>query len=160
MILAGLGKRVIFPHAITTVLAPTPSRHHPVDTSRSPHKDDTGQLSKEKLEELNADGRIWWGKDGNNVPALKRFLSEVLEGIVPQTIWFYEEVGHNQAAKQHLKALLPDVEELFVTPKPEGLVERILQIASDADDWVLDSFAGTGTNGSEVLPGDTPGPEG
>jgi adenine-specific DNA-methyltransferase len=105
-------------------------------------------ISKEKLEELDADGRIWWGKDGNNVPALKRFLSEVLEGIVPQTIWFYEEVGHNQAAKQHLKALLPDVEELFVTPKPEGLVERILQIASDADDWVLDSFAGTGTTGT------------
>src|SRR4030095_11973769 len=53
-----------------------------------------------------------------------------------------------QAAKQHLKALLSDVEELFVTPKPEGLVERILQIASDADDWVLDSFAGTGTTGT------------
>jgi adenine-specific DNA-methyltransferase len=105
-------------------------------------------ISKEKLEELDADGRIWWGKDGNNVPALKRFLSEVLEGIVPQTIRFYEEVGHHQAAKQHLKALLPDVEELFVTPKPEGLVERILQIASDADDWVLDSFAGTGTTGT------------
>jgi adenine-specific DNA-methyltransferase len=68
-------------------------------------------ISKEKLEELDADSRIWWGKDGNNVPALKRFLSEVLEGVVPQTIWFYEEVGHNQAAKQHLKALLPDVEE-------------------------------------------------
>jgi adenine-specific DNA-methyltransferase len=101
-------------------------------------------ISAEKLEELDADGRIWWGKDGNNVPALKRFLSEV----VPQTIWFYAEVGHNQAAKQHLKALLPDVEELFVTPKPEGLVERILQIASDPGDWVLDSFAGTGTTGT------------
>jgi adenine-specific DNA-methyltransferase len=105
-------------------------------------------ISAEKLEELDADGRIWWGRDGNNVPALKRFLSEVLEGVVPQTIWFYEEVGHNQAAKQHLKALLPDVEELFVTPKPEGLVERILHIASDPGDWVLDSFAGTGTTGT------------
>jgi adenine-specific DNA-methyltransferase len=64
-------------------------------------------ISAEKLEELDADGRIWWGRDGNNVPALKRFLSEVLEGVVPQTIWFYEEVGHNQAAKQHLARLYP-----------------------------------------------------
>jgi adenine-specific DNA-methyltransferase len=63
-------------------------------------------------------------------------------------MWFYEEVGHNQAAKQHLKELLPDVEELFVTPKPEGLVRRILQIATNPGDWVLDSFAGTGTSGT------------
>ena len=63
-------------------------------------------------------------------------------------MWFYQEVGHNQAAKQHLKALLPHVENLFVTPKPEGLIERILRIASNRGDWVLDSFAGTGTTGT------------
>lgn len=106
------------------------------------------RVSKEKFDELNADRRIWWGKDGNNVPAIKRFLTDVLDGIVPQTMWFYEEVGHNQAAKQHLKALLPEVDELFVTPKPEGLVERILQISTGPKDWVLDSFAGTGTTGT------------
>ena len=106
------------------------------------------RVSKEKLETLDADGRIWWGKDGSNVPAIKRFLSEVMAGVVPQTMWFYEEVGHNQAAKQHLKQLLPDVEELFVTPKPEGLVERILRISSAPGDLVLDSFAGTGTTGT------------
>lgn len=105
-------------------------------------------ISKEKLEQLDADGRIWWGQNKDNVPSLKRFLSEVKEGVVPQTMWFYDEVGHNQAAKQHLKALLPDVEELFVTPKPEGLVERILQISTNPGDWVLDSFAGTGTTGT------------
>lgn len=105
-------------------------------------------ISQKKFQEFDADGRIWWGRTGNNVPAIKRFLSEVLEGIVPQTMWFYEEVGHNQAAKQHLKELLPDVEELFVTPKPEGLVQRILQIATNPGDWVLDSFAGTGTTGT------------
>lgn len=105
-------------------------------------------ISEEKLRELDADGRIWWGTNGDNVPSTKRFLSEVMDGIVPQTIWFYEEVGHNQAAKQHLKALLPDVEELFVTPKPEGVIERILQISTNRDDWVLDSFAGTGTTGT------------
>ena len=106
------------------------------------------RVSKEKFQELDKDKRIWWGKDGNNVPAIKRFLSDVMDGIVPQTMWFYEEVGHNQAAKQHLKALLPNVEELFVTPKPEGLIERILQISTNHGDWVLDSFAGTGTTGT------------
>jgi len=106
------------------------------------------RVSKEKLAEMDNDGRIWWGKDGNNVPAIKRFLSEVIEGVVPETIWTYQEVGHNQAAKQHLKQLLPDEEELFITPKPEGLIERILTIATSPGDWVLDSFAGSGTTGS------------
>jgi adenine-specific DNA-methyltransferase len=84
------------------------------------------RVSEAKLLEMDADSRIWWGRDGNNVPAIKRFLSEVLDGIVPQTMWFYQEVGHNQAAKQHLKALLPAVENLFVTPKPEGHSTRLL----------------------------------
>jgi len=106
------------------------------------------RVSKERLKELDQDRRIWWGKDGNNVPAIKRFLSEVISGVVPETIWTYQEVGHNQAAKQHLKELLPNVEDLFVTPKPEGLVERILTIATNPTDWVLDSFAGTGTTGA------------
>ncbi len=106
------------------------------------------RVSEAKLQEMDKDSRIWWGKDGNNVPAIKRFLSEVLDGIVPQTMWFYEEVGHNQAAKQHLKQLLPDIEELFVTPKPEGLIQRILQIASKPGDLILDSFSGTGTTGT------------
>jgi len=106
------------------------------------------RVSKTKLQEMDADGRIWWGHDGNNVPAVKRFLSEVLDGVVPQTMWFYQEVGHNQAAKKHLKALLPAVDDLFVTPKPERLIERILRIASNPGDWILDSFAGTGTTGT------------
>jgi adenine-specific DNA-methyltransferase len=106
------------------------------------------RVSKGKLAEMDNDRRIWWGKDGNNVPAIKRFLSEVIEGVVPETIWTYEEVGHNQAAKQHLKDLLPDEEELFITPKPEGLVHRILTIASNPGDWVIDSFAGSGTTGA------------
>jgi adenine-specific DNA-methyltransferase len=106
------------------------------------------RVSEERFKELDADGRIWWGRDGNNVPAIKRFLSEVLQGVVPQTIWTHQEVGHNQAAKQHLKRLLPNVDELFVTPKPEGLVRRVLQIATNEGDLVLDSFAGTGTTGT------------
>ena len=106
------------------------------------------RVSPSKLEELNQDNRIWWGKDGGNVPAIKRFLSEVMAGLVPETIWTYQEVGHNQSAKQHLKALLPNEEDLFVTPKPEGLVERIFTIATNPGDLVLDSFAGSGTAGA------------
>lgn len=106
------------------------------------------RVSNVKLKELDLDGRIWWGKDGNNVPAIKRFLSEVMEGVVPETIWTYQEVGHNQSAKQHLKELLPDLEDLFVTPKPEGLIERVFRISTDPGDWVLDSFAGSGTTGA------------
>ena len=106
------------------------------------------RVSKPKLEELDKDHRIWWGRGGNNVPAIKRFLSEVINGIVPETIWTYQEVGHNQAAKQHLKALLPDEEDLFITPKPEGLIHRILTIATNPGDWILDSFAGSGTTGT------------
>ncbi len=105
-------------------------------------------INEERLKALDADKRIWWGPKGENVPSLKRFLSDVMAGVVPETIWTYDEVGHNQAAKQHLKELLPDVEELFVTPKPEGLVERILHIGTVRGDWVLDSFAGTGTTGT------------
>ncbi len=106
------------------------------------------RVSKERLKELDDDNRIWWGNDGKNVPAIKRFLSEVKEGLVPETIWTYKEVGHNQAAKQHLKTLLPNESELFITPKPEGLVDRILTIATKPNDWVLDSFAGSGTTGA------------
>jgi adenine-specific DNA-methyltransferase len=106
------------------------------------------RVSNDKLNELNQQGRIWWGKDGNNIPAMKRFLTDVIPGIVPETIWTYQEVGHNQSAKQHLKELLPDIEDLFVTPKPEGLVQRVLQIATDVGDLVLDSFAGSGTTGT------------
>jgi len=106
------------------------------------------RVSKERLAEMDRDKRIWWGKDGNNVPAIKRFLSDVKDGVVPETIWTYQEVGHNQSAKQHLKSILPNEEELFITPKPEGLIERIFTIASNSGDLVLDSFAGSGTTGA------------
>ena len=79
---------------------------------------------------------------------MKRFLTEVLAGVVPETIWTYQEVGHNQAAKQHLKEILPYEEELFITPKPEGLIERIFTISTVKDDLVVDSFAGSGTTGA------------
>lgn len=99
--------------------------------------------SLETLRKLDADNRIWWGKEGNNSPAPKRFLSEV-RGAVPQTIWAYEDVGHNQTAKNEIQALFPG-QNPFTTPKPERLLERVIHIATNPGDVVLDVFAGSGT---------------
>lgn len=101
------------------------------------------RVSETKLKELDADGRIWWGKEGVNVPAIKRFLSEVKQGMVPQTWWSYEEVGHTQDAKREVVQFFS--ENAFATPKPERLIERILHIATSPGDLVLDSFLGSGT---------------
>lgn len=99
--------------------------------------------TEEVMNRMIADNRIWFGPDGNNVPAIKRFLTEVRDGIVPQTLWPYTEVGHTQEAKKEIKAL--EFNTIFDTPKPERLLLRILQIATNPDDIVLDSFLGSGT---------------
>ena len=101
------------------------------------------RFSKEKFAELVTDNRIWFGKEGNNVPAIKRFLSDVKEGITAMTIWKYTEVGHNQDAKKETKAF--NSESVFATPKPERRIERILTLGSKPGDLVLDSFLGSGT---------------
>jgi adenine-specific DNA-methyltransferase len=102
--------------------------------------------SKENFEELINDSRIWFGKTGNNVPRIKTFLSEVKGGITPQTVWDYSEVGHNQDARQEIKELAEEDDNLFDTPKPEGLLERIFFLASNEGDLVLDIFGGSGTS--------------
>lgn len=99
--------------------------------------------TEEVMNKMIADNRIWFGADGNNVPAIKRFLSEVRDGIVPQTLWPYTEVGHTQEAKKEIKALQFDA--IFDTPKPERLIQRIFHIATEPGDIVLDSFLGSGT---------------
>ncbi|MCL2658183.1 MAG: site-specific DNA-methyltransferase [Betaproteobacteria bacterium] len=103
-------------------------------------------ISKEKLNELDADNRIWWGKDRDSTPQLKRFLTDVKQGVVPQTIWPYEEVGHTQDAKKEIVTLFGA--DVFSTPKPERLLERVLTLATNPNDLVLDSFAGSGTTGA------------
>ena len=108
------------------------------------------RVSEEKFWEMDRDGRIWWGKDGNNVPAPKIFLSEVSDGIVPQTLWEYEEVGHTQDAKKEIKRIF-EGDTPFDTPKPYQLIERILQIATNSESIILDSFAGSGTTAHAVL---------
>jgi len=111
------------------------------------------RYSKEKLAEMDRDKRIWWGKDGNNVPAIKRFLSEVQGGMVPQTLWTYDDVGHTQDAKKEIHEILQfqDSVSVFSTPKPLRLLDRILRIATGPDDLILDFFAGSGTTAHAVL---------
>ena len=101
------------------------------------------RLSKDRLKEFIDDNRIWFGKDGDNVPRIKRFLSEV-GGVVAQTLWTYQEVGHNQDAKKEIKALF-EGQALFGTPKPEKLLQRILTLGSNKNDLVLDFFMGSAT---------------
>lgn len=111
------------------------------------------RFSKKRLDELNADNRIWWGKDGNGVPRLKRFLTDVKQGVVPQTLWKYEEVGHTQDAKKEVQEVMQfeDTASVFSTPKPIRLIERILRIATKPDDIILDFFAGSGTTALAVM---------
>jgi adenine-specific DNA-methyltransferase len=111
------------------------------------------RVSKEKFLELDKDGRVHWGPKGDNMPRLKRFITDVKDGVTPQTLWLHTEVGHTQEAKQELLAVLEfqTSAEVFITPKPTRLVERILQISTNPGDLILDSFAGSGTTGHAVL---------
>lgn len=101
------------------------------------------RISEERLWELDADNRIWWGPDGDQNPKFKRFLADV-GGLVPRTLWTKSEVGSNRSAKSEIKALFRGVAP-FATPKPERLLHRIIHIATNPGDIVLDCFAGSGT---------------
>ncbi len=126
---------------------PNPKDIYPITTPSGrtlmPPAGTSWRFSEKRFEELIKDNRIYFGDKGNNVPRYKRFLTEVQQGLVPITIWFREEVGDNQEAKQEIKKLF--AEDPFSTPKPERLIKRILDIASKPGDWVLDSFLGSGT---------------
>lgn len=104
------------------------------------------RISEEKLREFDNDGRIWWGPKGDARPSIKRYLSEVAD-LVPRTIWSKDKVGSNRTSKNEMRELFPGVAS-FDTPKPERLIEKILNIATNPGDIVLDSFAGSGTTGA------------
>jgi len=106
--------------------------------------------TKEVFERMVADGRVWFGADGNNVPAVKRFLSEVKQGTACQTIWKYSEVGHNQEGKKEINELFPEA-AVFETPKPVRLLKRVLHLATEADSIILDFFAGSATTAHAAL---------
>lgn len=100
--------------------------------------------SQQTFEKWKVENRIWFGPKGDNAPRKKTFLADVQDGLVPLTVWLRDEVGDNQEAKHEIKALkLSEIP--FDTPKPERLLERIINIASNENDIVLDSFLGSGT---------------
>ena len=102
--------------------------------------------TKEKFEELKADGRVYFGRDGNGMAQRKKFWSESAQTIVPWTWWPYEEVGENREATREAKELLGEFSVgIFSTPKPERLLQRVLTLATAPGDLVLDSFLGSGT---------------
>ncbi len=113
------------------------------------------RYSEERFWELDRDNRIWWGEDRNQVPAIKRFLSEVKQGIVPETIWPYGEVGHTQEAKKELLEYVEfqDTDNVLDTVKPTRLIQRMLQIATTNNEQplILDFFAGSGSTGHGVI---------
>ncbi|MES1928863.1 DNA methylase N-4/N-6 domain-containing protein [Salinisphaera dokdonensis CL-ES53] len=119
----------------------------PSGRSVKPPRGSHWRMVEAEFKKLFDDGRILFGKDGNNTPAIKLFLNEVQSGLVPRTWWPHTEVGHSQEGKREAQALF-DEGNLFDTPKPERLIERIINIATNPGEIILDSFAGSGTTGA------------
>ena len=115
----------------------------PTERKFSPPPGRFWRISKEKFKKLDEDGRIWWGPTKNARPSIKRYLSEVGD-LVVRTFWNKDEVGSKKKKKNEMRSLFPG-QTSFSTPKPESLVERILTVATRSEDWVLDSFLGSGT---------------
>jgi adenine-specific DNA-methyltransferase len=120
-----------------------------------PPKGSYWRVSEDRFWELHRDGRIWWGQDGNNIPAPKIYLSEVKQGRVPQTLWPYSEVGHTQEAKRELMEFVSfeNTDNVLDTVKPTRLLRRMLQLGTEAHgaDVALDFFAGSGSLAHAVL---------
>jgi adenine-specific DNA-methyltransferase len=102
------------------------------------------RISKMKFEEYLKDNRIWFGADGTNVPSIKRFLSEVKQGITPTTFWDYDEVGHTDGSNKALKVIF-DGKQYFDYPKPVEFIKKAIEIGSNEEDLILDFFSGSGT---------------
>jgi len=114
-----------------------------------PPKGNSWRISKEKYKEFLDDNRIWFGKKGDGVPRIKRFLSEVKDGITPSTIWTYKEAGHTQDGKRECNELFG--EAVFDYPKPTKLLKRIISLTLSKNDIILDFFAGSATTAHAVM---------
>ena len=127
-----------------------PNQMYPITTPSGvvhyPPEGRCWSMIEAEFNKLLQEGRIWFGKNGNSQPNVIRYLSEV-EGMVPWTWWPSEDVGHTDEAKKESHGLFGK-DQAFDTPKPERLMKRVLEIATSAGDWVLDSFAGSGTTGA------------
>jgi adenine-specific DNA-methyltransferase len=119
------------------VVAPNGRRHRPP-------KGRCWVYTEERMAEAIAAGEVWFGRDGNGVPRRKHFLSAAAPGMTPSTLWTAGFAGTNAEAKREILRLFPD-EQVFDTPKPERLLARILEIATDPGDLVLDAYLGSGT---------------
>lgn len=115
-----------------------------------PPKGTSWRYSKKRFQELIVDNRIWFGPNGNNIPSIKRFLSEVKAGITPLTLWRYSDVGHTQDARKETKELFDD-QAFFDYPKPVSLINRILQLSTTENDLILDFFSGSSTTAHAVM---------
>jgi len=124
-------------YAIFPIVSPTGKEHWPP-------KGTSWRFTKERIAELILDNRIWFGETGNNVPRLKRFLAEVSDSVPATTWWDYQNFGHNDEAKREAKTLTSDA-DIFGTPKPERLISKIIELATNPNDLILDSFLGSGT---------------
>lgn len=130
------------PNCIYEIISPTGKVNLPPQGKRWVY-------SKDNFVKLYQENRFWFGKDGNSVPRIKRFWSEVQQGLVPNTIWFFEDVGHTQEAKQECNKLLNA--PLFDYPKPVKLLKRILEISTCNNDLVMDFFSGSATTAHAVM---------
>jgi adenine-specific DNA-methyltransferase len=123
-------------YAIYEIIGPSGRKH-------LPPKGTSWRFTKEKFAELVQENRIWFGAKGDNVPRLKRFLNEVSDSVPATTWWEHKDVGHNDEAKKEIRSLFDS--DLFATPKPERLLMRVIELATNPGDLVLDSFLGSGT---------------
>lgn len=126
------------PSQFYTVVSPTGVHH-------DPPKGRCWIYNEERMKREIAQGNIWFGRNGSNTPRVKKFLRDAKIGLTPETIWLADEVGTSDSAKKQLMTLFPDKENIFETPKPEELLKRIIEIASDEGDYVLDCYIGSGT---------------
>lgn len=118
----------------------------PAGVKHNPPKGRCWIYNEERMKREIAKGNIWFGKDGSNTPRVKKFLCDAKLGLTPETIWLADEVGTSDSAKKQLMTLFPDKENIFETPKPEELLKRIIEIASNVGDYILDCFLGSGTS--------------
>lgn len=126
------------PSQFYTIVSPAGVRHNPP-------KGRCWIYNEARMKREIEAGNIWFGKDGRNSPRVKKFLCNAKLGLTPETLWLADDVGTSDSAKKQLMELFPDKQKVFDTPKPEGLLKRIIEIASNEDDYVLDCFLGSGT---------------
>ena len=130
-------------YAIYALVAPSGREHWPPDGS-------SWRFTRDKMESLIADNRIWFGKTGQSKPRLKRFRSDVRESIPPQSLWTFDKVGHTDEGTKELAQLFGSTRSPFPNPKPVRLLQQVVEIGAGHGDIVLDFFGGSATFGHAV----------